>query len=150
MGYRWVLCPVVLYKGGPGKVPKPFTLVDPGREPAPGGEPKTYRVAGPLHPGKAWTFTFVRFVDSTNLDADPSIVTLLEQDQADGDNLLAKTVAELGWSNAKLNRIKNRLVAKGVTIPANVKQIPLWKILRELGRKIDPDWPGPRGCFSRQ
>lgn len=89
---------------------------------------------------------FVRGEDFAPLDADPEIINVLEQDLT--PNMLADSPTRLGWDAARIARLRQRLVDRGVDVRGLTSDRPLWEHLQRLGRRVNPSFT-PRGTFVR-
>jgi len=111
MSYRWIISPVVTIsipdpEGGDADVfraPKVCEYIEPVRG-------KRYQHSSVIH-ADAWALSVVMADDWTPIDADTQCISLLEVDFPDQLHL-DKTVRDLGFTTARLNRIKTRLEAR--------------------------------------
>ena len=139
---RWVVCPVVVdtsvdadWVGPPDPVRKPKLagLIDPstGREYAWSAAIDTLD----------WCVVAVYGGDFTPLNADATIIHLLEIDLTDGDDARHfQTVRDLNFNTARLNRIKNRLQARGVDTTGITLDTYLVDILRRIVQVVHPSF----------
>ena len=163
---RWVLCPVVESTWPDGtrvRVPKVSQMADPSRPPILSRlddgtsvlVPRRVRFSTVISDGlpgqvNGWCLCLVRSADLTVLTADPEVIDALEgEDYDDGDNRLATTPRLRGWSGAKLTRVRTRLDARGIDTSGLSADTPLWQILRRVGRRVPPHFPGPAGTSVR-
>lgn len=148
MPYRWLTCPFAEYTIDQGDetetlyCAKVRTLVDPGKG-------KYYSHRPILHVVRAqrtWCVCLVHGVSWTPIDADAEISNLFSNlvpsdfEIADG-NLIAfhlQLPSELGWSGARLTRIRNRLIARGVDTTGLTASSPIWRWLERIGQMLDP------------
>lgn len=149
MPIRWVISPIVIDQGV--RRPKVATLVDPGRPPTGVDDigvliPHTYKHSSVC--GAVWCLSFVRGVDLSVLDADQQCIHVFEQDYEDSQGFLDQTPRSLGWTNARLNRIRDRLSSRGVDVTGLTADSPLWEIAQRLGRHLHGRFQ-PRGTWVR-
>lgn len=114
--------------------PKVGTLIDPGRT-GPGGEPKVYEHVTVISAGN-WCLSRVTGVDMAPLAGDAECIDLFEQDYQNGED--ARTVSDLGWPEAKVSRVRERLEIKGVDTSGYTGGTPLWRIVLDLARAVEP------------
>ena len=157
---RWFVCQVD--SDAHGRWPRLSRIVDPSRPAVPGedhaGNPtlqgKFYRYVCVISDGKvgqvnAWCVCLVwSRGDFAPILAAAQIVDLFEQSFEDIGNWLATTPKGLGWSNAKMIRIRDRLIARGVDVTGITPDTPLWRILWRIGQRIQPGWD-PRNVMLR-
>ena len=110
---RWIISPVVTVTEQAGEVtnyraPKVSILIDPSTG-------KGYQHSSAIATAN-WAVSLVYSADFSGLDLDAEVVNLLERDYLYSEDLLNKTPAELGFNAAKVNRIRQRLEARGVDI----------------------------------
>jgi hypothetical protein len=137
MSYRWYICPVVPRNrpdpegGDPDttRVPKVNTHIEPGRG-------KEYQFSAAISTGNL-ALALVMADDFTALDADAECVHLLEANFTDLAHL-DLTPRDLGWNNARLNRIKTRMAARGIDTTGITLDTPLRDILNLLCKLIAP------------
>ena len=146
---RWVISPVII--DGNTRRAKVFTLPDLGRPPVTGLDGEGFPItAQPTYIGsaaisdgaagqvKVWCLCFVRGVDPASMNADPTIVNVLERDYDDAvETLLNKTPRAEGWKQPKLTTLKSKLSAKGVVVADITLDTPFWEILQRLGRVVN-------------
>lgn len=136
MPIRWVVSPVVtaVETDEDGNVSPPFrvakvaTLVDPGTG-------RRYRCSSAIDAAN-FALTFVRGVDMSAINADAQCIDLLEVVYEDEASILDATPTSLGWNAARLTRIRNRLIAKGVDVTGITATTPIRAIVERLGRAI--------------
>ena len=158
MPARIVITPVAISEGPRGsiiRVPLVSTIVDPGRPPTetedddgnPITVPKTLVHVSAISSGQPGErnedcMSIVAGVDMSNLDAQANIVTLFESGTdrplADLRRWLTNTPGGLGWSNARQNRLRNRLISYGADVAGLTGDTPLWQIVNRLGRVWEP------------
>lgn len=137
MAYRWVISPVVTISrpdtdGGADDVfraPKVSAHLEPGRG-------KYYQHSSAIDAGN-WCLSLVKADDFTPLDADPECIHLLEANFINLNHIdLNQTPRDLGWTNARLTRIKNRAAARGINTTGLTLDTPLWQILQRICQAI--------------
>lgn len=151
----WVICPVVIDRGC--RKPKVSIMADPGipsfqakrhkkdspiRELEEYTERKTYRHASCIVNDKDWCLSNVRGVDLSTLYNDPEITVLTDPNQD-----LGKTPRELKWNNARVEKARGALRNKGARLDELNEDKPFWEWIREVGKKVRPNFPGPRGTW---
>jgi len=135
MSYRWIICPVVTITipdndGGLDDVfraPKIHAYIEPGRN-------KRYQHTSAIHDSN-WCLSLVKADDFTLLDADPEIINLLEIDFVDFVHF-DLTLRQLGVNAARLTRIKNRMIARGVDVTGLTLDTPIETILDRIASMI--------------
>lgn len=97
-----------------------------------------------------WVLSLVRGVDWSVIDADASCINLLEGQHTNGDGILDRSPRSLGYTNARLIRIRDRLIAKGMDTTGLDIDSTIGAWLRRAGQLIAPDFepqryrlPGP-------
>jgi len=148
MPARWSISPVALRTISLGDgtedviCPKEHTYIDPGRG-------KRYARVSLYNVNKGqrvWALSLIRGVDFTPLDADAEIINIFEADFTDVRALLDLTPNGLGWTNARLTRIRNRITAKGGNVTGLVGSTPLITWLVRIGQILNPTFD-PRTYF---
>lgn len=141
MPIRWYTCPIVSLTLtdaetgqplGPFRIPKVGAIVDPSTG-------RGYKFSGAADVGD-WSVAFVRSDDFSALAADGQCVDLLEQGYEDADAILSLTPQQLGWSNPRLNRLRNRLEARGVDTTGLTNATPLSVWLDRLLSAVHPSF----------
>ena len=167
MARRWVLSPVVeedvdIYRSAsnPDDV-----VIQPHGDPHPGGDyvferrgifrqSKVERDYGHkvnvapvigLPGGFNWCVCNVAGIPANlaDLDSDEDINRFLEADAIPLD----LSPNELGWSNEKMQRIQDRLIAKGVDVSGLTKDDPLWMLVARVMQAHWPNCEGPSGVW---
>ena len=146
---RWVACPIIQdhtwlddegFTVGPLNVPKVALYTDPGT----GRQYGRSSVIG----NENWCLVFVRGTDFTPLDGDSEIIDILEEDYEDLDMLLAETANTLGWSQGKFQSTINK-VKQLVDTSSWTMDTPFYIIIGDIGRTVNPDYPGPYGTWVK-
>lgn len=142
MPVRWYTCPVDLVQPtdpDTGAALEPYRIPRVGRlvNPATGSG---YAFSGAVHLAD-WAVCFVRVAaeaDFSAITADNQCIDLLEQSYETAADILALTPQQLGWSNPRLNRLRNRLEARGVDTTGLTNTTPLSVWLDRLMAAIHP------------
>lgn len=138
MPYGIYICPVVSYsipdpEGGAadvGRGPKVRVMTEPGRT-------KNYQYSAAIDVGD-WCLLLVRAQNFAAIDADTSIINLFEGTVAEAKAFLSETPRSLGWSAARLNRIRQRIEALGISTAGLTMDSTIETILNRIGQQIDP------------
>lgn len=148
---RWVINPVdeeIQAGGGKLRYPRCARIEDPGQplqdilddSGTPIGQRRAYYShVSAVSDTESWAISLVYGLDMTGLDGDPQIVHLLESDYDDFDRelVLGQRVEDLGYSNARLNRIRTKMQNQGVDTSAYTRQTRIIEIVRDLGRVLN-------------
>ncbi len=162
MPSRWMTCPVVTTSDGVRRA-KVGIYRDPGTPETPrlvkdsdGTETTVhlrnlYRYSASIssqRPGQvnSWCLCFVKGEDLSPLDADAEIDNLLEQDLT--PNMLGETPRSLGWSASRVDRLKERLRDKSVSVDGVGMDTPLWQVVERVGQRVNPAFH-PRRTWVR-
>lgn len=148
MPYRWITCPFGTYDIDQGdtietwECAKVRSIID-------SGTGKYYQHRPILHvvrTNRTWSVCLVKGASWTNLNADGETTNLFSNlvpsdfEIADG-NLRAfhlQQPNELGWPAARLTRIRNRIIARGVDVTGLTGSSPIWRWLERIGQTLDP------------
>ena len=145
---RWVICPVdeeIDAKGRRHRAPRVARLHDRRTYSYPGGATVVnppYRYSAAISsglPGEVndWCLCLVRFVDSTEMNADPQVISLLERDyNEETETLLDKTARQLAWNPARVRRVLDRLEARGIDVTGLTLDTPLWQVVERCGQHL--------------
>lgn len=135
MGIRWYLCPVEMrdieYEDDVERVraPRVRFLIEPGRN-------KNYQYTAAIAV-KSWCLVKVLAEDWTAIEADSQCIRLLEGDE-DTPGLLDKTPRQLGFSAARMIRIRDRLQGYGVDTTGLTMDSTLEEILDRVVQALAP------------
>jgi hypothetical protein len=149
---RLVFNPVVVV--GDARLPKCATLVDPGRPPVEATDddgtvriiPRTYVHSSAISDGlpgqlNAACISLCAGVDMSNLDADSQIIKVFE----DADPMLSglkawlnQTPQQMGYNNPKLNRLRNRMTAQGISSTGLTSANALWEWVNRACQAYSP------------
>jgi hypothetical protein len=158
MPYRWLTCPFGEYTIGTGEdaetlfCAKVRTLIDPGK----GKYYSHLPVLDIVRANRTWTVCLVHGVSWTPINADPEISNLFSNlvssdfEIADG-NLIAfhlQQPNQLGWSTARLNRIRQRIIDREVDVTGLTASSPIWRWLERIGQKLDPAFDIQKVAFT--
>ncbi len=136
MGWRWYICPVVdvLRTHADGtedsfRAAKIATHIEPVRG-------KYYQYASAIDAG-GYCLCVVKATDFSVLEADAEIINLTEMEFDDPQSFLDMTPQQLGWSNARMLRIRNRLTARGIDTTGLTATSTIEEILDRVCRAIN-------------
>lgn len=144
MPIRWYICPVDTVQetdagtgavSEPKRYPRVARLINPTTL-------RPYAFSGAIHLAD-WAVVFVTVaseLDFTAIAADSQCIDILEQSYESNATILGLTPVQLGWSNARLNRLRNRLEQKGVDITGLLNSTPLSEWLDRLMAVVHPSY----------
>ncbi len=149
MALRWIFGPTVIDPGNGAVRPLVGTLLDPSR-PRMGDEGPTFKElthSTIYNPGYTRALSLVGGTDLSQIDATAGLHDLLEEQypRAERGTFLHNRIADLGWSQAKINRIKERFAARGVTI-SETDRFHRWLTL--AGRRMRPGFDARLARYS--
>lgn len=140
MPIRWVICPMTTVNDV--RLPLVGTLVDSGKPLNGDGSSPTYSYSAVC--GLAnWSLCYVPFISAAGMDANGQVIHLFEQDYTD-PSFLDLTPADLGWNNARLNRIRNRMTAQGVDTTGLTNATPIRDWVNRIGTTLDAGFDGKK------
>lgn len=123
--------------------PKEHVYLDPGRATPECPNGKRYIRVSLYHTDRrqrTWALNIIRGVDFTPLDNDPEVINLFETEFDSISGTLDMTPSQLGWSASRLQRIRNRLAARGGDATGLNANAPIRLWLTRVGKLLDPNF----------
>jgi len=94
-----------------------------------------------------WALSIVKGYDFTPLDDDVQCKDLFLYDYEELSDFLNQTPNTAGWTAIRANVVRTKLENHGVDITGVTMDTKFWRMLRELGRQLHIDYPGPYGTW---